>query len=132
MYLCYVKKDKLIEKANNLKYHNHALERTITYNQLISNHKDGLIAFIEKDQDYGFECALVDKIKLIKNVVQSRGESAIDEYIKLTRHPDINHPLYHQFRLITDLVPELKECFIRVKKQEFDVLLEIYNEVFIK
>lgn len=130
MILRFVNKDDIIEKARNLKFFNKKLEEIDTVENYLKETGGGLLKWIKAEDDYGFEASIIEKIKMVKSVVDKFGDDAINEYERLTKKPDTTHPLYDKFRIIRDIMPEIDECFIPMKKEEFEIYVQVYQDVF--
>lgn len=121
----------LTEKFSSLKFYDKNLDQVMTVNELLAETGGGLLPWINTDSDYHRETQIIEKMRMVRDVAQKFGDSAIDEYKRVTEQPDTSHPLYSDFRLVHDICPELEidAMFIPISKGEFENYLKVYNAV---
>jgi hypothetical protein len=129
MILQIIKENDLFEIAENLKFFDKNLNE-IYSPQTISN-DDGLVGFIHAEQRYFIEKQFIDKLLLIKELVQKNGDDAIKCYENLTKNPDRNHPMYNDIEWINKFTKmDWSEVLIPMKKPEFNIYLTIFKKYF--
>lgn len=129
MIIKFVKKEEVLEKLNNLIFFNKNLEQVNTVENYLSETGGGLLRWMNAHEDFSFESQLIEKMKMVKSVVDEHGDKAIDQYHKLTQEPDKSHPFYDIVDFLKKDLPDIDKIFIPMKKEEFEFFLTIYNEL---
>lgn len=124
----YYNKEDALKILNNMKYYKRNLE-------LIKDESEsfiGLIPAIRRHEEKMYEDYLVEKLKIVKSVLDKNGNEAIDAYIDLTK-PDETHflqPLKSFFEKDEWLTNIFDELSIPMNKDEFEHYLDIYNQFY--
>ncbi len=124
LYGGYYEKDKAIHILNNLKYYKGFDEKDIEVRGIL-----GYIAMCEEKMHEDF---LIEKMKVIKSVLDKQGDEALDALQTLTS-PDETHflqPIKSFFKEDDMLCDMFDELSIPMKKEEFYHYLDIYNQVY--
>lgn len=110
-------------------YFNEYLEQVVEYEF------KGLIDMLINRDTYDYEMAIVEKLRIVKRVIEKVGDDSLDEYIKLTTEPQYSGKL-REMKKLGDIFPEYKEMldsvFVEMNKSDFEKWLIIYNELGIK
>jgi hypothetical protein len=133
MTLNFTTKDKLLQRANSLEFFKKDLTQLYTPEEYSEIKGGGLVNWINANEKYYLEKAIIDKIKIIHEVINKHGNDSINKYKEITEYPDKSHPAYYTFQILKNFgIDWVDELFIPMSKKEFNIYLEIYNEVFSK
>lgn len=120
-------KDDIVEIVKNLKFFNRALEQVDTVENYLKETGGGLVKWMQAEEDFGWEAGVVEKLKMVKGVVDKFGDDAINEYESLTS-PNPKHPIYELFRNVMPDTKIFDDVFTPMKKSEFEIYLQVYQE----
>lgn len=132
LYNHYYEKEAAIKLLNSMKYYNKNTLQPFKSNEEIQSNI-GIIPYIRIYEEKMNEDYLIDKMKIIRGILEKRGNEAIDAYQELTS-PDENnflYPLKNMFdRTDSGIGNLIAELTIPMKKDEFEHYLEIYNQIY--
>jgi len=128
LYNHYYDKKEALEVLRNMKYYN---KRTLEPFEFTAVEGLGILGYMRVYEDKMHEDFLIDKCKIVIDILNKHGDEAIDAFQKLTS-PDENNFLYPLKRMFersgdewfTEMIDELS---IPMKKEEFYHYLDIYK-----
>lgn len=123
--------NKEVEFFLNLKFHNIDLVQIKSAEDWAKECGGGIANYGEAHFDLSYETQLVEKMKMVRSVVESSGSAAVDKYEALVKYPDEHHPLAEIVKRLQGFSGEdFSDWLIPMDKSEFNFWLKVYNRVY--